>query len=628
MMLRRTLAIRVIDKVKKALSSRHVLWLVPAITMGLLAFGLDVGWLIDDHMHRAALTHHPDLPELHRSPESLFAFIDSDPQELSQLTARGIWPWWSASELRLAFWRPVAGWTHALDYRAWPESPRLMHLHSIAWYLLAVVLLLMLFRQVLPRPAIAGLAGLLFAIDDSQALPALWLANRNAILALAFGVAALLAHDRWRRGGWQAGAIVGPLLLLTAVLANEGAVAIGGYLLAYAIYLDPAPWRSRLAALFPSVGVGLAWAVVYKIGGYGALGSGIYIDPVAEPLRFAATASVRAPLMLWGWWGFPPSDISIILPDATLWRRLLVVLALLAFLGWLLRPILRREAAARFFGLGMLLALVPASSTFPSNRLLGFVGIGAAGLLALLIAELAATTSTVTKSQRWGRRTVLASLVAVHLIAAPLLIRPYLGQMQLLERMVRRTASSLIELADSPQGLQADDPDAKVIIVATPSAFISLTSTVVATLVKGWHPRPNLVLSSTIYGTEVTRPDNQTLIVRPRGGFLRGPGAPTPAGFEHSAPNLDPRKSLLMLDHLFRDLHNSPFQVGDRLDLDGVTLEIIEVEEGRPLTVACRFSESLESDRWLWLAWRNWRYEKFPLPAVGDTVTWPGLYKP
>ncbi len=417
---------------KGALASRHVLWLVPAITAGLLAFGLDDGWMVDDYVHQAALTRHPDLPALHRSPGSLFTFVDGDPERLGEVVSRGIWPWWSAPELRLAFWRPISGLSHALDYR-------------------------------------------------------------------------------------------------------------------------------------------------------------------------------------WGQLGFPPPDVTNLLPDAARWRAWAVVFGLLALVAWCLRPVLRREATARCLGLGMLLALLPASSTFASSRLLGFAGIGGAGLLALWIAELASSASNL------RRRALLTALAAVHLVAAPLLIHPTISQMKQLDRVVGSSAASLAELAPGP----LPTADSQVIIVATPSGFISLASAIVATMNHGWHAPTTLVLSSSIYPTEVTRTGDATLLIRPRGGFLRSAGSPAPAGVEDAGSGLDPRRALLMLDHLFRDLERDRFAAGDRIALAGVTLEIVDEDAGRPLAVAFRFAEPLDSQRWHWLAWRGGRYERFPLPELGETVTWP-----
>lgn len=210
-------------RLERFLASPHLLWLLPLGVVALLAPGFDAGWLIDDHVHRAALVGEPDLPELQRAPHELFSFVDGDPRAVRKLIDRGLWPWWAAPELRLDFLRPLAGWTHGLDYRLWPRDPRVMHWHSAAWYVAAVMLLWGLYRRFLPAPAVGGLAALLYAIDDSQTLPALWLANRNTLVSLVFGVAALLAHDRWRRDGRAlAGTVGAPLLLLAAVLRQRG----------------------------------------------------------------------------------------------------------------------------------------------------------------------------------------------------------------------------------------------------------------------------------------------------------------------------------------------------------------------------------------------------------------------
>ncbi len=592
-----------------------MLWLVPMATFGFLAFGLDLGWMIDDHVHRAALTHHPELPELHRDPASLFSFVDGNPQELERLVANGHWPWWSAPDLRLAFWRPVSGWTHAFDYWAWPDRVWMMHVHSLSWFLLAVSLVLLLYRRLMPHPGLAALGGLLFAVDDSQALPALWLAQRNAAIALAFGLGALLAHDLWRRGGSRTAAVFGPLLLLAAVLANEGAIAVGGYLVAYALFMDPASLRRGLLALAPAASIGLFWALAYQAGNFGAHGSGGYIDPVSEFPRFVVTALERAPVLLWGWWGFPPADLFNVLSDANRVPRLLFVLALLAFLGWCLRPILQRHAVARFWCLGMLLALVPACSTFPSNRLLSFVGIGAVGLLALLMKELA--TSPPSLVRRWGKRTLLAVLVLVHLIAAPLMSRLMVQQMAQFDRTLQGTAASLIEQ------MEGAPPSSTAIVVAAPSAFLSLGAGTVATVVHGSPKIPTVVLSASLHKTEVTRTDERTLLIRPLGGFLLPATAPDPVGSER--PTLDPQKSLLMLDHLFRDLAHAPFRPGDQVRLSGLDVQIVEVDAGRPLAVTFRFNAPLEDARWQLLVWREGVYQRFVVPAVGATVSWPGL---
>src|SRR5258708_21904314 len=129
----------------------------------------------------------------------------------------------------------------------------------------------------------AGLAALLFAVEDGHALPAAWLANRNSLLATLFGLLALTVHDRWRRDGWRPGAWWGSAFLALALLSGELGLGVLAYLAAYALLLDPAGWRRGLTAAIPAGGVFLTWAAAYRLLGFGASGSGMYLDPLASP---------------------------------------------------------------------------------------------------------------------------------------------------------------------------------------------------------------------------------------------------------------------------------------------------------------------------------------------------------
>lgn len=112
----------------------------------------------------------------------------------------------------------------------------------------------------------AGLAALLYAVDDAHALPASWLANRNALVAGVFGVLTLIAHDEWRRGRRKWGAFVAPALFLMALLCAESAVIVATYLLAYALFIDRDSLVRRFVALVPAVLVGLMASVLQANG--------------------------------------------------------------------------------------------------------------------------------------------------------------------------------------------------------------------------------------------------------------------------------------------------------------------------------------------------------------------------
>jgi hypothetical protein len=225
------------------------------------------------------------------------------------------------------------------------------------------------------------LALALFAFDDARGFVVGFVSNRNALVAAVFGVCALIAYDCWRRDGWKAGAVLAPALLLVGLLSAEMAVATTAFLFAYALFVDSGAWRRRLARLVPCALVVVGWQLAYGAQGYGAAQSGIYVHPLGEPLHFALKLAERLPVLALGQLGAPPADAWLLLPDGARIAVYALALTALVAMGWLLRPVLA-QPLTKFWSLAAALALVPISATFPSDRLLVFVGIGAAGALA------------------------------------------------------------------------------------------------------------------------------------------------------------------------------------------------------------------------------------------------------
>lgn len=105
------------------------------------------------------------------------------------------------------------------------------------------------------------MAGLLFAVADSHAMAAGWLAGRNGLLCLVCGLAALHQHLSWRRTG-------------------------SPRFLAYALLLF-------------ALGLGC---------GEAARGSSIYLDPGSEPRLFLQAVIERAPLLAAAQWVKAPAE--------------------------------------------------------------------------------------------------------------------------------------------------------------------------------------------------------------------------------------------------------------------------------------------------------------------------------
>ena len=133
----------------------------------------------------------------------------------------------------------------------------------------------------------------------------MWIANRNACIAVCFALLALVAHDRVlavKVGSWISRR---RLLLLVALLAGEIAAGALGYFVVYALFLDSGRPLKRVMALVPSLAVTTAWMLAYRGSGFGAVGSSMYIDPGAQPAAFARALVERAPLLLSGQWALP-----------------------------------------------------------------------------------------------------------------------------------------------------------------------------------------------------------------------------------------------------------------------------------------------------------------------------------
>ena len=170
------------------------------VAFGLLALlltlpALGVGLIGDDYFHRMVLLGIPDGGFESPPLRYLFSFIPEGRQ--GYMMDRGYLPWWCDPGIHIAFSRPLTALTHAADYALWPDRFGLQHLHSLGWLLAGVALVAILYRKVHGATLTAAVAAGFFAIEDAHAVPAGWLANRNALICLVAGTAVILLHLAW-----------------------------------------------------------------------------------------------------------------------------------------------------------------------------------------------------------------------------------------------------------------------------------------------------------------------------------------------------------------------------------------------------------------------------------------------
>jgi hypothetical protein len=607
---------------------------VVAVALSLPAVGREL--LNDDYMQRAILAG--PSPFVDRLAEKGLApdgsgslgpilsdlFVAVAPgKNLDALKAYGAVPWWTYEGYRVAFWRPAAALTHWLDYRLFPDRPVWMHLHSILWFAAVAWLVAALYRRFIDAAAVAGLAALLFVLEDSTFFPTMWIANRNLLICLFFGLLAILAHDRWRQDRWRPGALLAPLCVLLSVLSAEAGIATMAYLFAYEVALRSDRWRNRLLALAPAAGVIVLWRLLYNLLGYGASGGGFYFDPVREPLGYVLAFLQRAPFLLAGQWTTIPPELYSFSPPASrtvLWLILCVLTVLIPLILW---PFVRLHRRARFWLLGMVLAAVPFCATLPMSRSLLFVAIGAFGLIAEFIAGWLADawdeSGSVPRVQvlyarpRWLwhlARTLLILLVVVHIpfaAVARLMAPRVTGQMEL---RVARTMD-----LGTMQGLGGQD----LVIVNAPNPASFLYEPFLWSHGGQALPEGLRILAPGFGAVEVARPAANVLTVRSVSQSL--------FDCQQEGERLD----FVFFYRVLSDVRGPghPLKAGDRVRLERMTAQVQSVDgQGFPVEVAFEFEVPLEdpSLTWLWWDWDKHRYKAFTPPPVGGSMTLVGPF--
>ena len=573
------------ERLRGWLASRRASRVIVALAVLLCVPSLTTGLVADDYVHQCILGGGDGIPGLPANRLDLFTFASGIPARNHALVDAGVFPWWTDPEVKLAFFRPLSALTHLLDHLAWPSTAWMMHAENLLWFMAVLLAVGAFYRRFLTPAWLAGLALLLYAVDDAHGPAVGWVANRNALVAISLALPAVALHDRYRREGWRPGRWLAPLMLALGLLAGESAIAATAYRAAHALHVDRGTLRARLASLWPYAGVTLLWRALYGALGYGTRASGVYFDPSEDPRRFLLALPERLPHLVAAQFALPWSDFSSLYPSLgpTVTRVMLGwALVVVAVLVASVAPLWRRDPITRFFVTGTALSLLPISSTFAADRLLWFVGVGAMGIVAQVIAH--------------GRgvfaRAVAAGFIVVHLVLAPPLLALRSRSMDTVERALARANDSI------PRGPEIEG---KTLVLMNPPAD-PLAGYVLFTRAARGEPRPERLrwLATGAEDVRVTRADDRTLRVRPEGGFLAN-------------------VSEWMLRSPAR-----PMAVPETIPLTGVSVDVTERGEGeRPSEAVFRFDRALEDPSLVFMQWSGYGFVPFPLPALGASVVLP-----
>jgi hypothetical protein len=359
----------------------------------------------------------------------------------------------------------------------------------------------------------------------------------------------------------------------------------------------------RLASLAPYVAVAVSWRLGYTQLGFGVTASAFYVDPGTEPVRFAAATLERLPILALSLLGVP-ADIYMLLSASAARLYATGAILTLVVLAALTRALWSGCRRCAFWGLGLLLALVPHCAGMPGGRNLGFAALGMAGLVACLT-ERAARAPSLALSGVLARRLALATLTAI--LVSRLLMAPaaLCGTAALSVRLGPGLARVLDVSAADGHGPY------RYLILANPPASLGLFFLVPDRIQRGLPaPEHMRLLAPGGAPVAIDRTGEKSILVRPQDGYCAPPRG---VGLVNVIRNAE----------RFLCDARRPLRPGDTIDLTDVRIRVTaSTPDGRAGEAAFQFAEPLESPALRWLRWDAGRaaYAELTLPPVGGRL--------
>ena len=572
---------------------RLAVWIV-LLGVGLTSPSLFIGFHLDDLIGRFIYSDLPGADRLFRIYAGGYGAASGNPEDAAWMMEQGYAPWWMDPELLIWFYRPLSLVTHLVDAQLWPDSAFMWHAHSLLWFAALLAVAVRTYRSIL-GPAIGGLAGLLFALDHTHGVPVGFIANRYILIAMLFSMLMLEQHHRARAHGSRMAQFLAPLCYGLGLFSGESTVAVVGYLVAYATFVDTGSLRSRVLSLAPYFFATVLWRVGYSALGRGSRGSDLYLDPIREPLRFAVAVLERGPMLLLGQWFGPPAELYTFVEAGLAMALIGFAWLFMIALGVALAPVLKRDKVARFWAAGMVLALVPMCAGEPNNRMLFAASIGAMGLLASWWSLYADTLKDAFNSAL-GRfsRAFGNVMVVLHLFSSAV----FLPLMACSLLMVSPLKDAFADVGPEAAGKEA-------VFVTSPDYWAVRLMRMTKEVEGQATPSRWRALAFGSEQVTVYRQDERTLVLEYAGGAMREPGMTKQA-----------------LD-LYRS-RNKPMVVGQRVFLEDLSIEVLEVtDDGRPRRARFEFARPLDDPRYLFYHWVDNHFRPLGLPVVGSRKVLP-----
>ncbi len=533
------------------------------------------GWMNDDYFFDTPL-YETD------APFGYYRFMERFEEARLQ-------PWWVSPEYKLRFLRPLASLTLHLDFTLFGDAPLAAHLHSLLWSLVLLLGACSLLRKVLPRRE-SRFAMVIFTFAVCHAWGAGWIAARHAVLGGALSSWSAVFYLHWRMDKSPHAGAISLVLFVLGLAAGEMALALVPFLFCYELAGASGSWRVRLTALAPVTAIALIYAVVYVAFGYGAGGSGAYLDPVHQTAEYLAGIVPKTAAVI-GSFGFGVPAIMRVIPGAEAIPIAAGVLgSVLLLVGYLFSRSRLEPAQHRVFlwsVLAVILPLLPGLAGIAQGREFVLSAIAFAAAVAVVLRALLATRGA------WYRR-IVPFIVAGFLILGLFVLCPVsrLGQSAFIH-----ISSELMVAAG--QGSKVRCPDGATVYVINGDfmravGFPFAVARYQGFTFPGWQqlvtPESDIEVTRTAADRIVVKSTDKPLV----NDFL----------------------------HLYRPA-NQPHQAGDVAEVEGMRVDVITAGEAGPTEIAFTIPALAESVGTCFLRYDKEILHNWTPPAVGTSETIP-----
>lgn len=547
--------------------------------------------MADDYYLASRLQPDSILPNISdASIWNTFSVSDGKPETNQYLVQHGLMTWWTSPEFRFQMLRPISEISHWVDFKLWPKSLEIMHLHQMLWVVLFFFVSYKFLMKFSTRPEIGGLAFVIFSLSANHSQTIAWLASRNTLIAGAFGIGAILLHATSRERDDLRLRFLAIASFAAALLAGEFGLSASVWLFAWTLFLDKGGLFNKVIRLLPYGLIMFAWLAMYFLWHHGVFASEFYVNPAHYPTKYLVSLLEKTPTAFFnGMFHLPAAALfgSGLLWSAGWFASVIIV-------GLFLWLIHRRisEPLYKFYLAGSLLSMIPIAAGSSGARTLAFVSLGIVPIMANIVWEWAHG------EPRDRVQKVLVSFFSWPVLVFTIISIGVLPAISVIYRNhnVDNYFGPAIDLSTT-----IGDSDTTVLLLNPNSVFYAMFYPLVWNI-EGKEQPGSFYPLATSNKREMTfsRESENSFVLTPDKGFLIEPAA------------------------YFMRSRDEAFFEGERIVYPTISVTVLSVlDDGRPGSIEVRLNDSLDSDKVKVFYCRSREFLPLKVPPVGSDVRVP-----